>query len=120
MIKLLYVINFIRYSGPSNVVRNIIYVIDKTKYEVTFFTLFKNENDPEVVKELRNLNITVVEQNFKAGHIAFHKKLNDYVRITLLLFIVTGLFEYAKCKVQTAAKNLYDSLQYIEDYLQTY
>lgn len=124
MIKLLYVINFIRYSGPSNVVRNIIYNIDKTKYEVTVFTLFKNENDPEVVKELRNLNITVVEQNFKSrAHCFFTKELNDYVSENnfdiihshgLIPDMLNARCKTAAIRISTIHCNIF------EDYLQTY
>lgn len=60
MIRIGYVINYIRNGGPSNVIRNLIRCLDKNEYSITLITLFSG-NDPAVVAELQGMNVKVIE-----------------------------------------------------------
>lgn len=64
MIKLAFAINVIRNGGPSNVVRTIVDHLDRTKFEVVLITFFKDENDRNVVNELKSKSVTVIEWNY--------------------------------------------------------
>lgn len=60
MIKIVYIINYILKNGPSKVVLNLIDNLDKSKYDISLITLFK-ENDEEVLLDLINKNVNIYE-----------------------------------------------------------
>lgn len=63
MITLLYVINFLNYGGPSNVLKNLAFSLNQKDYRIIILTLI-NENDQKAVKELEKQNIKVVSLNY--------------------------------------------------------
>ena len=63
MIKILFVMNYIKNGGPSRVVLNIINNLDKSKYEVNILTL-KDKNDNKIVELLYNQNVNVIQLNY--------------------------------------------------------
>lgn len=64
-IKIMFLINYVINGGPSNVVKNIIFNLDREKYEITLVTLFP-ENDSNVIEMYNNLGIEVKEFNFQS------------------------------------------------------
>ena len=64
-IKIAFIINYIKKSGPSSVLMNIVDCISKEKYDITVITLFEG-NDEKILNSLRNNNINVVEKNYKS------------------------------------------------------
>lgn len=62
MVRIAYVINYIVKNGPSSVVLNLIYNLDRSKYDISLITLFEG-NNAEVVSALRNNGVTVYECN---------------------------------------------------------
>lgn len=62
--RIAFVINAIHLGGPSCVIRNIFYSINREKYEPYLITIF-NESTPEVIDEVKNLGIQVIECKFK-------------------------------------------------------
>ena len=60
MIRLALVINYIAQNGTSSVVLHIIRNLDLSEFDVTLITLFQ-ENDVELVADLRQHNIAVYE-----------------------------------------------------------
>lgn len=58
--RIVYVINYIKNGGPSYVIRNIISNLDRNKYEPEILTLFSNQNDCDVVRNLQNMGVNVV------------------------------------------------------------
>ena len=63
MIHVLMLINFMTNGGPSRVVENIAYGLNKKHFKVTVFT-FIDENHPDVIKRLEDQGINVVSLNF--------------------------------------------------------
>ena len=59
MVKIAFVINYIKENGPSSVVCNIINYLSKEKYKVTLITLFSG-NGPVIVQRLRANGVTVI------------------------------------------------------------
>ena len=57
--KILYVLNYVTNSGPSNVVRNLIHNLNKEQYEITLLTLFPG-NDESVIGELKVQGVKVI------------------------------------------------------------
>lgn len=64
MIKIAFIINSLRNNGPVNVLLNMVYGIDRQKYNVSVITLI-DENDENIINELKNINVTVIELNLK-------------------------------------------------------
>lgn len=60
MIKIAYMINFIKKSGPSNIIKNLMKNIDLNKYEIFVITLFEKSNDKETVEEWERLGLKVI------------------------------------------------------------
>lgn len=67
-IKLLYTINYLTNGGPTRVLQNIIYGIPIDKYDVYVLTII-DKNNYEIVKELKNIGISVIEINLNRGNI---------------------------------------------------
>lgn len=63
MTKVLYIINYLKNSGPSRVVLNLLKSIDKSKFEVSIITL-KNDDDEKIINELKSLNIKVIQLKY--------------------------------------------------------
>lgn len=59
--RVVYVINYIKNGGPSNVIRNIISNLDPEEYEAAVITLFPDKNDRMVVQKLENAGISVIQ-----------------------------------------------------------
>ncbi len=59
--RVVYVINYIKNGGPSNVIRNIISNLAPDEYEATILTLFPEKNECAVVQELRNAGVKVIQ-----------------------------------------------------------
>lgn len=60
MIKIAYMINFIKKSGPSNIIKNLMRNIDLNKYEIFVITLFEKSNDKETVEAWERLGLKVI------------------------------------------------------------
>lgn len=126
MIKLAFAINVIRNGGPSNVVRTIVDRLDRTKFEVVLITFFKDENDRNVVNELKSKSVTVIEWNYHSrmkcmveavGHLsAVLEKYNIDVLHThgYIPDILSARCESNVKKISTIHCNIF------EDYPETY
>lgn len=64
MKKILFVINYIKNSGPSSVVINIINSLDKDQYDISLLTL-KDKNNKDITSLLIRKNVNVVQMNYK-------------------------------------------------------
>lgn len=126
MIRLALAINFIRNNGPSNVVRNLVDCLDHSRFEVVLITFFKNENDINVVNELKNEGAEVIELNFRSRIECMLKAVGSLDNI-LQKYKIDVLHSHgfipdilsARCqskvkKISTIHCNIF------EDYLETY
>lgn len=63
MKKIAYIMHYVTNGGPSNVVKNIIYNLDRQMYQPTLITLFKG-NDSQIISEYKKMGIQVIECNY--------------------------------------------------------
>lgn len=63
MARVLYIINYLKNSGPSRVVLNLLKTINKSKFEVSIITL-KNDDDEKIINELKQLSIDVIQLKY--------------------------------------------------------
>lgn len=122
MKKILYVINSVRKNGPTNVLINMIYGINKKEYEIYVLTII-NENDPEIIEHIKNQGVKFIELNYAKNikTLLNMSQLNKIVIKEKIDIVHTHgvvpvfLFRKAKClKVTTVHCCLY------EDFKDTY
>ena len=80
--RIAFVINSIHLGGPSSVIRNIFYSINREKFELYLITIF-DESTPEVIEEVKKLGVKVVECKFRgrANAVLFgQKKFNEIIK----------------------------------------
>lgn len=80
MKKLLFTTNFINNGGPSRVLLNQIEAIDKKKYEIYVLTIIQ-ENDNNLVKELKEKGIQVIEFEMKKSIFDLFKFYKQIINI---------------------------------------
>ena len=80
MTKIAFVINSIHLGGPSYVVRSILANLDPAQFEAYVFTLFRKENTPEVVEELRQKGARVIENDYPGRLEVLAKKQAEFDR----------------------------------------
>lgn len=80
MLKIAFIINSLRNNGPVNVLLNMVYGIDRQKYNVTIITLI-DENDRNIVNELKEKNVHIIELDLKKNVLSmfFSKKLSRVI-----------------------------------------
>lgn len=64
MKKIFYLISSIKQNGPNQVLLNMIYGIDKKKYDI-YVVSFLDANDQEFISKITSLGAKVIELNFK-------------------------------------------------------
>lgn len=124
-IKILYTINFITNGGPSRVLLNQIYNLDKKIYDISLLTII-DQNNFEIINELKDFGVNVVEIKIPKtlwGAISNKNKIiNEVLRIKPDIIhthgIVTSIIlssNKIKCKRVTTIHNSIN-----EDYQFTY
>lgn len=80
MTKILYIINYLKNSGPSRVVLNLLKTINKSRFDVTIITL-KNEDDEKIINELKQLDIDVIQFKYSSNReiIKNIRKIRDLI-----------------------------------------
>ena len=63
MKKIAYIMHYVTNGGPSNVVKNIVYNLERQMYQPILITLFKG-NDPQIIYEYKKKGIQVIECNY--------------------------------------------------------
>lgn len=124
-IKILYTINFVTNGGPSRVLLNQIYNLDKKIFDISLMTII-DENDTEIISDLKSYGIKVYElkvpKNIVGAIIKRSEIINTVININPNIIhshgIVTSIIlssKKIKCKrVTTIHNNIY------EDYKSTY
>lgn len=80
MVKILFVINYYRFGGPSKVIGNIMTSLDKKKYKITLLTLTKGNNE-ESINLLKENGIEVIQCNYPHSMISIIKNYNKIINI---------------------------------------
>lgn len=126
MSRIAYVINYIVKNGPSSVVLNLIYNLDRSKFDITLITLFSGENDAEVVKKLSNYGVSIYECNSLTRMKCLLGKSAEFENLIkdgqfdilhthgLIPDILSARLKCATKKITTIHNNMY------EDYLDSY
>lgn len=82
MIRIAYVINYLKKGGPTTVIQNIIHNLDDSVYEPVLITLF-DHNDNEIVNIEKKKGVKVIECNYPSKLKTILFKNDDYVNILI-------------------------------------
>lgn len=68
MIKILFIINYLKNSGPTRILLNTIKNLDSNMFEINLLTL-KNKDDKTLLENIKNKGVNVVNMNFNNNSI---------------------------------------------------
>lgn len=125
MKRLIFMINYVENNGPTRVLKNLAFSLEKKKFDIVVLTLF-NKNNKEVVEEFKKHEIEILSLNIKSSIVELIKNRNKIIKKIKLLspdiihthgYVPTFLLGHKFSninKVTTIHNNMY------EDYVYTY
>lgn len=121
--KILFAISSIKKDGPNRVLENMIFGIDKSKYDI-YVLSFMNSNDEESIKILKNFGVKVIELDLRRKIDIIFKGVNmlnhiikeydiSIVHSHGILPDICNSKSVSKYKVTTLHCNLYEDYVYL-------
>lgn len=79
MTKILFMINYLTEGGPTRVVENILYTIDRQKFQPIVLTLL-NKNSKKIVEKLQENDIDVIEMGYNKNLLELIRNKNNIIK----------------------------------------